>query len=41
MPVKMGRVGKHSGDERMATYVAIPHIRPPVKIPVVELMLKD
>ena len=41
LPVRTGSVGKHSGDERTATYVEIPQIRPPVKVPVIELFLRD
>ena len=40
IPVRTGRVGKHSGDERTATYLEVPQTRPPVKVPVVELFMK-
>ena len=40
IPVKTGRVGKHSGDERTATYMEIPQPEPLVKVPVVELFIK-
>ena len=40
IPVKTGLVGKHSGDERAATYLEVPQARPPVKVPVVELFMK-